>query len=846
MDEGSPPTPIKKIFGDFESRVKTTSKRMSEGQRGFGRHPSGSSLSSAYKGPAFSSQSKSMSSQIQGGFRGHLRFDESSHFESPNQGRNKRPSGVLDDPLTGLERYPKAIKSEDTRQMQAEIERLKMNLIEKDAEIVSLKADVKQEQALLAKMEVEIARDKLTREKDREALVRQSRHDQEHIHDLENRIATLTQRNDYNKEYDEMTSFTSEKISAQYQDEVERLTEELIQSKDEIFEIKTEYEQKELQMREEIEELRSKNAELEETMENFKGQQPANESELKIENEKIRGNLEAAEQEIKRLKSELELTKDDRVQHKIMKDKLDRFAKMEKNIENLRIENKLLNDTADNSQLLKEQLNDLREKLSNSEKALDASLEREETLKFAERQLKQWKSLLFRLLTSSEKAELGDDIGPDMLASRITSLQQDIIEKASEIETQKSSCVEKQRQVSLMQTEVQDLQKKMAVDKQNLTEQANLIKRFKRKLLLVTKERDSFKGILESYEHELTFSGAAFEKDRVTALESSLKDYQDTVERLEELLAAARSTQKESEIEAQMRDQISSLKNQVSRLEEEKSQWVAQAPVQTQSEEKVVHFLNNPLSQAIDSRGKELETVKAENVALKARIQLLEEGQTKDLTLLVGQKVDEGASTEEVKELKEQLKSAEIRKQRLIEAFKKTSQDFREVAYRLTGYRIDGLQNGNYRLSPVYAESPNDYLLFKKEESGECMLLETEYSRLDFVQEMIRLHLQQQNSIPVFLAAVITDMFSRQTFDTEMEAVEEEASSPVAVEEHYEPVEEEEEIGGEEEIVEEEIVEEEEEGEESIRDEEESIRDEEESEESDRNDDDDDDIVCID
>ena len=44
-----------------------------------------------------------------------------------------------------------------------------------------------------------------------------------------------------------------------------------------------------------------------------------------------------------------------------------------------------------------------------------------------------------------------------------------------------------------------------------------------------------------------------------------------------------------------------------------------------------------------------------------------------------------GASSEEVKELKNQLKSAETKKQRLIEAFKKTSSDFREVSYRLTG-----------------------------------------------------------------------------------------------------------------------------------------------------------------
>ena len=34
---------------------------------------------------------------------------------------------------------------------------------------------------------------------------------------------------------------------------------------------------------------------------------------------------------------------------------------------------------------------------------------------------------------------------------------------------------------------------------------------------------------------------------------------------------------------------------------------------------------------------------------MKTRVKLLEEGQTKDLTILVGQKVDEGASSEEVR-----------------------------------------------------------------------------------------------------------------------------------------------------------------------------------------------------
>ena len=41
------------------------------------------------------------------------------------------------------------------------------------------------------------------------------------------------------------------------------------------------------------------------------------------------------------------------------------------------------------------------------------------------------------------------------------------------------------------------------------------------------------------------------------------------------------------------------------------------------------------------------------------------------------------------------------------------------------------------------------------------MLLETEYSSLDHVKDFVRKHLQHQNSIPVFLAAVITGKFAK-------------------------------------------------------------------------------------
>lgn len=67
------------------------------------------------------------------------------------------------------------------------------------------------------------------------------------------------------------------------------------------------------------------------------------------------------------------------------------------------------------------------------------------------------------------------------------------------------------------------------------------------------------------------------------------------------------------------------------------------------------------------------EELQKDNDALRARIQLLEEGQTKDLTMMVGHRLEEGVSSQEVQNLQEQLKSSDLKNQRIMEMFKKTS-----------------------------------------------------------------------------------------------------------------------------------------------------------------------------
>ena len=291
-------------------------------------------------------------------------------------------------------------------------------------------------------------------------------------------------------------------------------------------------------------------------------------------------------------------------------------------------------------------------------------------------------------------------------------------------------------------------------------EQAKLLKKLQRKLLLVTKERDSYKSILDNYEKEMTITGDDFGHDRIAALEKNLEEYRVMVDMLEEEkkdLLPGKSPCETQEI-VKLKSELKALEERNQRLVNELERRAIRGdfdPVDT----KVLHFSNNPFASAVDKRSRERTELLNENSALKARIQLLEEGQTKDLTMMVGARVEEGEG-QKIKDLNEELEKAQKKEKRLMEAFMKTSQDFREVVFQLTGYRIDGLQDNRYRLRPQYAQNQQDSFLFDKAEDGQICMLESEFSLEmgDLMQE----HLERNNSIPMFLAAVIMKLFDNQ------------------------------------------------------------------------------------
>ncbi|KAH7943809.1 hypothetical protein HPB52_011792 [Rhipicephalus sanguineus] len=140
--------------------------------------------------------------------------------------------------------------------------------------------------------------------------------------------------------------------------------------------------------------------------------------------------------------------------------------------------------------------------------------------------------------------------------------------------------------------------------------------------------------------------------------------------------------------------------------------------------------------------------------------QVLEEfGHCQDVTAQVQLKLDQDGALPDRKSLQDQLASAEAKNRRLVDAFRRTSQDFRQGCYALTGYRIDVLSQGHYRLTHMYADSPDDYLLFQNAQQ-KMNVLETDYLRQ--LGGLASTYLEKYDSIPAFLSALTLKLFARQ------------------------------------------------------------------------------------
>jgi len=469
--------------------------------------------------------------------------------------------------------------------------------------------------------------------------------------------------------------------------------------------------------------------------------------------------------QVDRLQSELEANREAVVQRHAMQDKLNQFQQMQSEMNSLRNRNKLLVETQGNIELLKEQIRDLTDAKARSErKAQDRDAIRAE-LEVTRQQLKCWLDLVAGVTPPEKRGELAQT-GINTAREIIHNFQNrevELVHRQGELKNEISAL---EARLANTGKNTGQLNTELVKVKGEQAEQARLIKKLQRKLLLVTKERDSVKQILNSVEKEMTLSGNQWEQQKIISLEKTLDEYKAMVNMLMEREGVEGADTAPQPIPVPVDTaQLDALKQQLAEKEAECLRYELELERRAikgdfnPADTKVLHFQQNPMSMAVERQRQEAENLQEENSALKARITLLEEGQTKDLTIMVGHKLEEGTSSKEVQDLKEQIKSSDLKNQRIMEMFKKTSKEFREVVLQTTGYRIDKSGENNYKLYPMYSEDKDSFLIFKHTQEEGIQLLESEFS-LE-LSELMELHLEQYNSIPMFLAGIIMELFRR-------------------------------------------------------------------------------------
>ncbi|XP_050173373.1 mitotic spindle assembly checkpoint protein MAD1 isoform X1 [Myiozetetes cayanensis] len=494
------------------------------------------------------------------------------------------------------------------------------------------------------------------------------------------------------------------------------------------------------------------------------------------------------EQKIKDLEQKLSQQEHDALIVKNMKAELARFPKMERELRQLREENAYFREMKENNGLLKEEVEGLQRKLERYEKVqaqlVTVELENEKLLA----KLQSWEKL---------DQSTGLNIRtPDDLSRQIVALQQRELALKEQNSTFMNSArmLEKARQQ--LQEEILRVQSQLLDEKKRREHQEALVRRLQRRVVLLTKERDGMRAILESYDSELTPAEHSPQlgrrmreaEDMVqklhahnTELEAQLSqvleevgNHKQRAEMLEVELKVLKSQQCTAEQSTVItKEEVDMLRLKIEELEAERSKLAEEnrslemklekLTVQGDydpSRTKVLHFSMNPTTLAKQQRKEEQQQLQEECERLREMVRVLEGGGSISGNL---EGVGSFQSPQEVAELKKQVESAELKNQRLKEVFQTKIQEFRKVCYTLTGYQIDITTENQYRLSSIYAEHQGDCLLFKASSSsgGKMQLLETEFSRT--IRELIDLHLLHQDSIPAFLSALTLELFSRQT-----------------------------------------------------------------------------------
>ncbi|XP_026742126.1 mitotic spindle assembly checkpoint protein MAD1 [Trichoplusia ni] len=623
-----------------------------------------------------------------------------------------------------------------------ETKRLKGDLIAARAQIIQLESRISHQHTLRKEMQILF-------DEEKGCLVEQHKRDERRLSEMEDRLQLIRRReqdlkDDYNEAVkqhkDSKLKWDQEKIELQKQiaDLKDKLLEAHVSSKDQLSEMKKDMDEL-LQALEgaqsESELLKKEVARL-----STKAEQC---STMRSQLEKTMFELQVANNRVKELEYEKDSYHDWQQQVKTAQKRLSNMAELEKEVGRLRAQERSLRDIAGNKLLLEEQVHVLQSRVDALQPVQNELHEAKVKLATLESSLEEWRAAgrahgvsSARALGAALEAAFSSQLTAADTSSKAQATVAQLTEEVATLKFERDKAT----------TKVNDL---AAVKKTH----ENLIHRLQKRLLLVTRERDSYREQLDCYEKELTVTmcgeagagGAALLAARVQQLERALQAYRD-------LLASSDPAAQHSVVEslraeaAKSRDEAAALRREAGKLRAQRDTLQLQLErIGEHAGTKILHLTDNPAAEAHKQVQLDYDAAQEEIKRLKAALR--DGGDSK-------------ACPEEIQQLKQQLESSKIKLKRLKEEFTSSAQEYRDVCYMLLGYKIDRTGHKNYRISNMYAESSEEYLTFNLDDDG-IEMVHTDYSST--LGELVELHLHQHRSIPLFLSALTMDLFTKTT-----------------------------------------------------------------------------------
>ncbi|XP_034891283.1 mitotic spindle checkpoint protein MAD1 isoform X3 [Populus alba] len=497
-----------------------------------------------------------------------------------------------------------------------------------------------------------------------------------------------------------------------------------------------------------------------------------------IEREKKRPNNELEqmnrepEHSVSRISAELEKM-ECRAQHaekesELLKEQLEDLRRQLTEESQVR-EARKLRSSHENIELLKEKLFEEKGRRERAESELSKLLEIELNMKKLEDELSSWKSVIKDIPGVS----CYDDI-----PAKFAALQKEVIDNMMKVG--EANALLKQMEVALDTAQLgkQNAETEAALAKEMAEALKLEVKEIELMLSMFTEERDRLKNVVNELKRPKdNRRGDAIASGVLQELESSLANKGFCIQELENNLHAQKEVNNRQLEEIKtLNDMLNNEARRIKSLERESDRLRAEISLLesklghgdfSAANTKVLRMFN---TLAVDNEAKQsIEALRAELQKTKEKLQAVEELKSQSVSGDTGKLVDSYISGK-ITQLKEQIATLEKREERYKTVFADRISVFRRACCELFGYKIvmdehqrsNGIPATRFTLQSVYAQSDDEKLEFEYE-SGNTNILANDYTSQPDISRQADIFIRKMNSIPAFTANLTVESFNRRT-----------------------------------------------------------------------------------